>query len=219
MVIKLSNRDVSTAIKSLDIYGRIFIGQYDHINWEIRLNAPFNKDEWRQFEEKEHEREAILVAIKKLVLPNQAALGFYGSNGIWNEENDPRAIDAYDLQQTIRYSDAWKRFPEGGVTRNFDEPWIRGRYPKVSIEIVGDAKKYEMTIELLPEQYEIMVEAAKVYQYLYKGKFKKMFSLYTDNPKALSLAKDMENLSVFPHPQMRNHVDGYLRRLKAQKNN
>ena len=43
MEIVLTKRQVSTAIDALDLYSRIFIGQYDHLNWDIRLYSGSNE--------------------------------------------------------------------------------------------------------------------------------------------------------------------------------
>ena len=205
---------IQTAIKSLEIYSRIFMGQYDHLNWEIRLNAIFDKANWKDVERKEDARKTYLREIRDLVFPDLADYDFYASRGIWNEKNDPRAIDAYDMQQTIRYVDSWFRVPEGGIGRNFDVPWIRGRFPEVKAVIVGNKDDYCMKIELLPEQFEILKEAAAVYLYLNQGEMLKLFSVYTNNPKALEIAKDLKQFNVPPYEEIINDAADYLEELK-----
>lgn len=217
MIITLNNHQVLRAINSLDVYSRIFIGQYREINWEIRFNAVDATDDWEKFEEKEAQREGILKAIRNIVIPDLEYLSFNASHGIWNfEQNDPRAIDAYDLQQAIRYKDAWHRLPEGGITRNFDKPWIRGRFPKPVIEITGGQDNYEMTIVLLPEQFQIMLEAANVLRYIHRGEFRKMFEVYTDNEEALRCAELLEKYIAECSPMVIECDDDYVNCLNHQ---
>ena len=217
MIITLNNHQVLRAINSLDVYSRIFIGQYDFINWEIRFNAVDATDDWEKFEEKEAQREGILKAIRNIVIPDLEYLSLNASHGIWNfEQNDPRAIDAYALQQAIRHKDAWHILSEGGITRNFDKPWIRGRFPEPTIEVTGDQDNYEMTIVLLPEQFQIMLEAANVLRYIHRGEFRKMFEVYTDNEEALRYAKLLEMYSQECSPMVTESDDDYVNSLIRQ---
>ena len=165
MEIVLTKHQVSTAIDALDLYSRIFIGQYDHLNWDIRLNAEVKKNEWKEFEDAEIKRSFVFKKIRDIIIPDLKYFDLYASHGIWNfDKNDPRAVDAYDMQQTIRHKAAWFVRPEGGVGVHFNEPWIRGRYPKVKAEITGTKRDYQMRIELFPEQFRILQEAAQVFR-------------------------------------------------------
>ena len=216
MIIRLNQDEISTAITSLDTYSRIFMGQYDHINWEIRFNASFKNDDWKKVEMYEAARTEILKQIRDIVMPDLKDFGFHGSYGIWNDRINPKAIDAYDLQQVIRYKDAWHCCPEGGFTRNFDRPWIRGRYPEAKAEITGDKDNYEMTLILLPEQFGIMEEAARVHLYLHTGKFEELFKIYTSKGNALVLAKKAEEFNVVPYPDTTKRAEEYLASLHRQ---
>lgn len=218
MRIILENEYISTAISSLDLYSRIFIGQYDHLNWEMRLNAIYEKDTWSEIEHKEEVRKTLLMELRNIILPDLQKMGWNASYGIWNfYKNDPRAIDAYDLQQSIRYVDAWFRKPEGDITRNFDKPWIRGRYPEAKVSISGTKEEYKMDIELLPEQFEVLEEAAAVYLHFQKGEFEKLFSVYTDKPEALAIAKNIESLNVSLHPDIIERAEKYFAKIKSHK--
>ena len=97
MRIVLSKENVAAAIRALDLYSRIFIGQYDHLNWDIRLNADEKKISWKEIERAEIMRTYMFKKIRDIIIPDLAHFDLYASHGIWNDKNDPRAIDAYDL--------------------------------------------------------------------------------------------------------------------------
>ena len=197
MRIVLSKENVAAAIRVLDLYSRIFIGQYDHLNWDIRLNADEKKISWKEIERAEIMRTFMFKKIRDILIPDLAHFDLYASHGIWNfDGNDPRAIDAYDMQQTIRFTDAWFRRPEGGIGVYFSKPWIRGRYPEVKAEITGNRNDYQMTVMLLPEQFMILKEAAEVFLHAQCQEFEKMFAMFTDDQKALELAKAAEQYNV-----------------------
>ena len=196
MRIVLSKENVAAAIRVLDLYSRIFIGQYDHLNWDIRLNADEKKISWKEIERAEIMRTFMFKKIRDIIIPDLAHFELYASHGIWNDKNDPRAIDAYDMQQTIRFTDAWFRRPEGGIGVYFSKPWIRGRYPEVIAEISGNRNDYQMTVTFLPEQFMILKEAAEVFLHAQCQEFEKMFAMFTDDQKALELAKAAEQYNV-----------------------
>ena len=186
MKIVLSKDNVFTAIQALDLYSRIFIGQYDHLNWDIRLNADQKKIGWKEVEDLEIKRTFVFKKVRDIIIPDLAFFDFSASHGIWNfDKNNPRAIDAYDMKQTIRYVASWFMNPQGGVSVNFTKPWIRGRYPEVKAEITGNRNDYQMTVMLLPEQFMILKEAAEVFLHAQCQKFEKMFAMFTDDQKAL----------------------------------
>lgn len=62
----------------------------------------------------------IYTAIRNLVFRENkiAEWDLYGSLGIWSEDTDVRAKNAYDMQQVIRYHYAWCINPDGGMGRN-----------------------------------------------------------------------------------------------------
>lgn len=162
---------------------------------------------WNIVNRNEEIRNMLLKRLRDEVIPDLAGLGLNGSHGIWNfEKNDPRAIDAYDLQQCIRHDDSWHRIPEGGITRNFDKPWIRGRYPAITTQIAGDEKEYTMEIELLPEQFQIMLDAAKVYLHFTRGELRDLFSFFTENKDLLNKAKLIEAYNI---PISKEIIDRY----------
>lgn len=216
MKIKLDNQQIQCAINTLDFYSRIWIGQYDHINWEWRFSAAAsagNDENWRVVERNEQVREILFTQLRDITMPDLVGIGLNGSRGIWNfDKNDPRAIDAYDLQQCIRHDDSWHRIPEGGWTRNFDKPWIRGRYPAPVITIDGNKEKYVMVIDLTDDQANIMLDAAKIYVHMTKGELAEMFKYYTNNSEALKLAKDAENYNI---EISKDHIDRYEQYLNA----
>ena len=217
MKIVFTKEDVPVVIRALDLYSRIFIGQYDHLNWDIRLNADEKKISWKEIERAEIMRTYMFKKIRDIIIPDLAHFDLYASYGIWNDKNDPRAIDAYDMQQTIRFTDAWFRRPEGGIGVYFSKPWIRGRYPEVKVEITGTRSDYQMTIELLPEQFVILKEAAEVFLHALCQEFEKMFAMFTDDQKALELARDAEQYNVVQKPDSEAPAAALIKCLENQE--
>lgn len=218
MRIVLSKDNVAVVIRALDLYSRIFIGQYDHLNWDIRLNADTKKASWNEIEGAEIMRTFLFKEIRDIIIPDLAHFELYASHGIWNfNRNDPRAIDAYDLQQTIRFTDAWFRRPEGGISVCFSKPWIRGRYPEVSVEITGTRNDYQMTIELLQEQFVILKEAAEVFLHAQCQEFEKMFAMFTNDQKALELARKAEQYNVVQRSNPEESAAALVKTLAEQE--
>ena len=217
MKIVFTKEDVPVVIRALDLYSRIFIGQYDHLNWDIRLNADEKKISWKEIERAEIMRTYMFKKIKDIIIPDLAHFDLYASHGIWNDKNDPRAIDAYDLQQTIRFTDAWFRRPEGGIGVHFSKPWIRGRYPEVKVEITGTRSDYQMMIDLLPEQFTILKEAAEVFLHAQCQEYEKMFEMFTDDKNALGLARDAEQYNVVQKPDSEATAAALLKCLEEQE--
>ena len=217
MKIVFTKEDVPVVIRALDLYSRIFIGQYDHLNWDIRLNADEKKISWKEIERAEIMRTYMFKKIKDIIIPDLAHFDLYASHGIWNDKNDPRAIDAYDLQQTIRFTDAWFRRPEGGIGVHFSKPWIRGRYPEVKVEITGTRSDYQMMIDFLPEQIVILKEAAEVFLHAQCQEYEKMFEMFTDDKNALGLARDAEQYNVVQKPDSEATAAALLKCLEEQE--
>jgi len=84
MYIILESEYISTAVNSLDLYSRIFMGQYDHLNWELRLHAIYEKDNWSEVEHKEEARKTLLMELRNIILPDLQKMGWNASYGIWN---------------------------------------------------------------------------------------------------------------------------------------
>lgn len=218
MKIVFTKDDVPAVIRALDLYSRIFIGQYDHLNWDIRLNADEKKISWKEIESAEIMRTFLFKEIRDIIIPDLAHFELYASHGIWNfDRNDPRAIDAYDLQQTIRFVDAWFRRPEGGIGVCFSKPWIRGRYPEVKAEVTGTRSDYHMTIELLPEQFVILKEAAEVFLHAQCQEYEKMFAMFTNDQKALELARKAEQYNVVQKPDSEAPAAALIKCLENQE--
>ena len=217
MKIVFTKEDVPVVIRALDLYSRIFIGQYDHLNWDIRLNADEKKISWKEIERAEIMRTYMFKKIRDIIIPDLAHFELYASHGIWNDKNDPRAIDAYDMQQTIRYTNAWFQRPEGGIGVHFSKPWIRGRYPEVKAEISGTRNDYQMTIDLLPEQFMILKEAAEVFMHAQCQEFEKMFAMFTNDQKALELAKAAEQYNVVQRGNPEESAAALVKILEEQE--
>ena len=68
MKIVFTKDDVPLVIRALDLYSRIFIGQYDHLNWDIRLNADAKKASWKEIEGAEIMRTFLFKEIRDIII-------------------------------------------------------------------------------------------------------------------------------------------------------
>ena len=113
MRVTLKDSEIGTCISALDFYSRMYMGQYGEIDFELRQYR-FDSEFDNQYM---CARKHIYTAIRNLVFRENkiAEWDLYGSLGIWSEDTDVRAKNAYDMQQVIRYSHAWCCNSEGGI--------------------------------------------------------------------------------------------------------
>ena len=195
MKYKIRGDQVHTLIKALDLYSRIFMGQYSEIEWCLRLNT--RSTDGRPLYEvvDEQKLQMALLKVRDLAMPALKGYGFHGSYGIWSADNDRRSVEAFDLEQVIRHSDAWFRNPEGGIGTHFDRPWLHGRFDKMQAKCVGTRDSYNMVIsDISEEQNEIICNALKASATLYNLEFVKFLKYFTDKDDALTAMKDIETL-------------------------
>ena len=194
MTIVIDCSHVSSLISALDLYSRIFMGQYSEIEWCLRLNTvKQDKPLYELFDSEE--LRSILLKVREKAIPDLKGCGFNISYGIWSEKNDIRSVEAFDLQQVIRHFDAWHRHPEGGSGRNFDKPWIHGRFSKMKASCKGTRETYILVLyNIEPEQYELMCNAVKSAIYLHELKFVPFIKMFTDNKEAIEAMENVESL-------------------------
>lgn len=104
----LRGDEVSDVISSLDTYSRIWMGQFDHIDFALRMYR------FRTYSERGESRmcEDLLTGMRALFLPELAGRGQMASLGIWSDEVNELAVCAYDMQQVIRHDWSWFEEPE-----------------------------------------------------------------------------------------------------------
>lgn len=135
---RYSYEEIYDIINSLDLSSRILIGQYSEIVWHADMEI--GKGNW-YYEDRDYIAKSI-YKIRNVFIPslnNDSRT----SLGIWNHETPEKAIKAYDIQQILRYQISWHRYPEGGFTVNFDNPFIHGDYKldKDSMEKIRETVK------------------------------------------------------------------------------
>ena len=101
--LELTNEEVYTVIDALDFYSRIWIGQYDEINSLLRLHG-FMKSESHKIEN----RKGDYLKLRNILLSSLENEDFNCSLGIWSSETNSLAKSAYDMQQIIRYTQAFR---------------------------------------------------------------------------------------------------------------
>ena len=213
----LREGQIQTAIASLDIYFRIFLGQYDAID----LLYQWNSDPYKIQDDAAREdlRDDVFVQLRDELAPDISQMGLGGSRGIYNEQNDPRCMDAYNLMCSIRSEYAWYKHPAGGGAVDFRSPTKAGRYPHAKCEVTRINRAVTEIVEMIPEQYTLLSEAADVYEALLCGRMREVFSHYTEDPEMLELAAQTERF----HPrylmpdvvrdagEYRKHIASYSR--------
>ena len=74
-----------------------------------------------------------------------------------------------------------------------------------------------MTIELLQEQFVILKEAAEVFMHAQCQEFEKLFAMFTDDQKALKLAKAVEQYNVVPRGNPEASAAALVKTLAEQE--
>ena len=198
--VALGNEDASTLMSALDIYMRIWMGQYDHIEWTLRmLTSRFD-----ELELKESARNQAWLLMRELILPELSGMPLGASHGIWGEHTDDRAQVAYDILQVVRHARAWHKNPKGGIGRDFDKPWIRGSLPPIQCTCEEGGEDLLTTLVLTPAHAALMADAVSVLSSIIKQDLFEAMSHYTMNEKALNIARGIEELLPAP----RNDEDG-----------
>lgn len=187
MKLELTNEEVYTVIDTLDFYSRIWIGQYDEINSLLRLHGCVGTANFENEDCKED-----YLKLRSILLPELAGEDFNCSLGIWSAETNSCAKSAYDMQQIIRYTQAWYIHPEGGISVNFNTPVLEGELPQIKCECRGNAAECAMIISGEESNYRLLLECLKIYGCLFEFKIEEMFKHYTDEIEAIQLAKAIE---------------------------
>lgn len=176
---------------ALDLYSRIWIGQYDHIDFDLRW-----KKNCTVLDRYEKTIQAEFIKLREILMPELINYGYYGSHGIFSSERDFRAGVSYDIIQEMRYRIAWFEHPEGGNTVDFGRP-LRCEddpYPPIDASCSKKDGKTILDMDAVSDQAEIMLTALNVKDAENHFDIRKMFSFYTDNVLALSCAERLTQI-------------------------
>ena len=217
MLLKISKNEAQKLIECLDLYSRVFMGQYDQILFQIRFSRIRSKAGLTDYYMREEEIEEALHKARNLALPDAKHFGFNGSYGIWSDKNDMRSIIAYDIQQVLRHSLAYHDHPEGGITVNFREPWIHGDTEPIKVSFEGADLNPDVIIEMNERNRAIITDAVKSYLFFYKGKMKQFLEFFTDNDEAIRLVDELE-LDKYPVPADVKEFERLLSKVEDLKN-
>ncbi|WP_165045512.1 hypothetical protein [Adlercreutzia sp. ZJ138] len=186
----LENDEVSILMNALDTYSRIWVGQYDHIEWELRMLSPAPEE----YNLKKSVRREAWLRMREYVLPELSSMPLSASLGIWNEHTNDRGQTAYDIVQVVRHARAWHKNPEGGIERDFDRPWIHGSLPPIQCSCEGKGDSLLTTLVLTSAHAFLMTDALSVLSSIIQQNLFETMSHYTINEEALDTAKSIEEL-------------------------
>lgn len=92
--LEFTDNEIRIVLNALDFYSRIWIGQYDHMLWDLRWYRNCSQlDAWddtlrRKFWD-----------IRNIILPGLRKYSLNGSYGIFSPDRNAKAAIAYDMQQ------------------------------------------------------------------------------------------------------------------------
>ena len=182
-------------IEALDFYSRIWIGQFEAIEWQLRYSFCTEADYWDK-------QPLILESLwraRALAFPELAGRNIHSSWGIWSDKADAaskgRAVAAYDMQQVIRYETAWHRNPEGGMTTWFRCPVLDGKLPQIACTCTGETDNdFSCAITLHEENAELMIEALRIFVFMENHFVPAVISCFTTSREAFEAAIEVESL-------------------------
>ncbi|MBO4391320.1 MAG: hypothetical protein J5825_10730, partial [Lachnospiraceae bacterium] len=190
--IDLIDSEIYTCIDALDTYNRLFTGQYDIIDLNLRMKMDGNE----VFHDEKDTRRYLYEAMRSRVFKGTSIAhnDLCASLGIWNDETDDRAKCSYDIQQVMRYRDADCRYPEGGNTVNFREPMIKGSLPEIECECRIEGESVIENICISRDHSQIMDDALLIYDSLSRYNIRQTFEYFTNDPIALEIAGVLDRM-------------------------
>lgn len=191
MDIRFDKIDIQEIINSLDLYSRVWIGQNDHLLFELRFLRNCS-----QLDSLEKEFIKLFMQIRDIILPNISYVGFYGSYGIFNTDVDYRAAIAYNMQQVFRYELAYFEHPEGGITVDFSKPLTAENdpYQFPTAKCFSINNNTYIDINVCKEQLDVIKNALCVKQAFADGNITKLFSYYTDNEEIFNITRKIDHI-------------------------
>lgn len=123
--IECNEKQAQIIQRALDLYTRIIMGQFDEVDkihrWDCG-NLDVNIDELK----------TACRILHDIYLPEL----HYGSyHGIYSPDLHDNAKVSYDIHQMLRYKISWHKFPEGGITVDFDSPMPASKEEFIKVEI------------------------------------------------------------------------------------
>lgn len=191
MQFKLSMEEYRVLYDALDLYTRVWIGQYDHIDSDMRW-----KKECEELNVHRDEIVSKFISLRAILMPEIINIGYYGSYGIYNAGRDYRAGVSYDILQGIRYKVSWFEHPEGGLQFDFNKPLYCKDDPYSPIKAYcqkADGKTM-LFVEASEEQTDIMISALRILDAENSGDIREVFTYYTDNNEALRIAEEITGI-------------------------
>lgn len=98
--VDLNATQVGALLESLDFYSRMWMGQYEEVEWRMRFTA----HDLQIIEADQPLRERKWLKMRNLVLPELKGMGLSVSYGIWNPEVSDRAQSAHDMKRVIGHA-------------------------------------------------------------------------------------------------------------------
>lgn len=190
----LYNSEIGECINALDFYNRMYLGQYNNIDFQISMMHI--REDLSFFRDCRFTREKLYTAIRSRVFKdtNIAEWDLNGSLGIWCENTSDNAKCSYDIQQILRYNRAYACNPEGGITVDFNPPIIEGSLTPIECVCKKEKDSVIESIRVNSGHLQIMDDAFKVYYYFNRLRITDMFKYYTNDGICLEIASVIEKL-------------------------
>ena len=185
-VLNITGDECSLVRNALDLYSRIWIGQYGRIDdiWVYETGGM-----WDAYSEKYK----LFQRIRDKLIPSLIGYGDYlsCSLGIWSDNTDIRAINAYDIQQRLRYEVSWFKNPEGDITVDYGTPYIRGNIGDFSVFCEDNSEDINVYLYLSIKQLLTIKTSIDVYKLIVDREIKDALKYFTNDENALDIAEEL----------------------------
>ena len=189
--LEFTDHEIRIVLNTLDFYSRIWIGQYDHMLWDLRWYRNCT-----QLDALDDTLRRKFLDIRNIILPGLRKYSLNGSYGIFSPDRDAKAAIAYDMQQEFRYKRAWFLKPEGGYTVDFGRPLPCEDdpcdFPKA--ECYDMNGEFRIRVYIDDTQLGVIIDALNIGILEYDCQIRKLFEYYTDDQEALRIAEVVTEL-------------------------
>lgn len=189
--LEFTDNEIRIVLNALDLYSRIWIGQYDQILWDLRWYRKYN-----QLDALDESLRRKMKDMRNIILPGLQGDSLSASYGIFSPDRDVKAAVAYDMQQEFRYRRAWFLSPNGGYTVDFrkplpceDDPCV---YPKAECFYSGG--EFRIKIQIDDIQLGVIIDALNIRILEYNCQIRKLFEYFTKDQEALYIAEELMEL-------------------------
>lgn len=189
--IEFTDNEISVVLNALDLYSRIWIGQYDQILWDLRWYRKYS-----QLHALDDTLRRKMEDMRNIILPGLKGYSLSSSHGIFSPDRDTKAAIAYDMQQEFRYRRAWFLRPEGGYTVDFGRPLPCEDDPCVcpKAECYYADGEFCIRIHIDEVQLRVIIDALAIRMLEYNCQIRKLFEYYTEEQDALCMADELTEL-------------------------